>query len=350
MYSHCVVAVTPAAIADPIAQKRAEANTLAAQIDALGRQESALSEQYDKAQIDAQAAAAQVAAAAQQDAAAEAAAARARDALKTNAVEAYLQGGSLAVVASRATDPVSLADGGILRSEYVQSLAGTQADALDRFHLASLQAKEAKAGYQAAQLLAARSAASVNTARSAAAASAQALQATLTGVKGDIATLVAQAQAAKAAADAQAAREAQARLLAQQVASRSAPSAPAVSYGPPPPVGSGAAAAVRAAMSRLGLPYVWGAAGPGSFDCSGLVMWSWRLAGVSLPHFSGAQYSSTTHISMADLQPGDLVFPANPGEHVAMYIGGGMIIQAPHTGAVVSVAPISSWFVLASRP
>jgi cell wall-associated NlpC family hydrolase len=115
-------------------------------------------------------------------------------------------------------------------------------------------------------------------------------------------------------------------------------------------VGGGAAAAVQAAMSRLGSPYVWGAAGPGGFDCSGLVLWAWAHAGVSLPHFSGAQYAVTTHISMADLQPGDLVFPADPGQHVAMYIGGGMIIQAPHTGAVVSTAPLSSWFVLASRP
>jgi cell wall-associated NlpC family hydrolase len=95
---------------------------------------------------------------------------------------------------------------------------------------------------------------------------------------------------------------------------------------------------------------VWGAAGPNSFDCSGLIMWAWGNAGVSLPHFSGAQYSSTTHISMSQLQPGDLVFPANPGDHVAMYIGGGQIIEAPHTGDVVHIVPMYSWFVLASRP
>ena len=220
------IAVTPAATADPIAQKQAQASALASQIDALGRKESALSEQYDKAQLDAQAAADQVAAAAAKDAAAEAAAGRARDVLRVNAVEAYLHGGTLAVVASRAADPASLVDGGILRGEYVQSLAGSQADALDSFHLASLEAKEAKADYLAAEQDASRSAANVNTARNAAAASAQALQTTLAGVKGDIATLVAQVQAAKAAADALAARQAQARLLAQQVPSRGTSATP----------------------------------------------------------------------------------------------------------------------------
>ena len=119
--------------------------------------------------------------------------------------------------------------------------------------------------------------------------------------------------------------------------------------GPPPPVGSGAAGAVAAAESRVGDPYVYGAAGPGAFDCSGLVMWAYAQVGISLPHFSGAQYADTTHISMSQLEPGDLVFPADPGQHVAMYVGGGMIVQAPYTGADVQIIPLSSFFVLASR-
>jgi cell wall-associated NlpC family hydrolase len=106
---------------------------------------------------------------------------------------------------------------------------------------------------------------------------------------------------------------------------------------------------VAAAESRVGDPYVWGAAGPNTFDCSGLVMWSYAQVGVSLPHFSGGQYDDTTHIPMSDLQPGDLVFPSNPGEHVAMYVGNGEIVEAPHTGATVQVVPMGSWFVLASR-
>src|SRR5262249_32647305 len=126
--------------------------------------------------------------------------------------------------------------------------------------------------------------------------------------------------------------------------------APVVSApAPAPPVGSGAAGAVAAAESRVGDPYVWGAAGPGAFDCSGLVAWAYAQVGISLPHFSGAQYADTTHISMANLQPGDLVFPADPGQHVAMYVGGGMIVEAPHSGATVHVVAMGSWFVLASR-
>jgi cell wall-associated NlpC family hydrolase len=79
-------------------------------------------------------------------------------------------------------------------------------------------------------------------------------------------------------------------------------------------------------------------------------MWAWGQAGVSLPHFSGAQYSSTQHIPISQVQPGDLVFPSDTGQHVAIYIGNGQIIAAPHSGTVVQVQPLSSWYTLASRP
>jgi cell wall-associated NlpC family hydrolase len=100
--------------------------------------------------------------------------------------------------------------------------------------------------------------------------------------------------------------------------------------------------AVAAAESRLGDPYVWAAAGPSRFDCSGLVMWAWAHAGVSLPHYSGAQFEMTTRIPMDALEPGDLLFPSDPGEHVAMYIGDGKIIQAPETGEDVEIVSLAS--------
>jgi cell wall-associated NlpC family hydrolase len=106
---------------------------------------------------------------------------------------------------------------------------------------------------------------------------------------------------------------------------------------------------VAAAESRVGDPYVWGAAGPDEFDCSGLVMWAYAQAGVSLPHYSGSQFSETVEIPMTDLEPGDLVFPSDPGQHVAMYIGNGEIVQAPYTGADVQIVALTSFFVLASR-
>ena len=95
--------------------------------------------------------------------------------------------------------------------------------------------------------------------------------------------------------------------------------------------------------------YAFGAAGPTTFDCSGLVVWAYAQVGISLPHFSGAQYADTTHISMSQLEPGDLVFFGDPSQHVAIYVGGGMIVEAPHSGAQVHIVPMYSEFVLASR-
>ena len=373
------VTVIPAS-ADPIAAKQAQANALASQIDVLGRREAALSEQYDKAVLNTQATAAQVDQASKAVAAAQGSASQARGYLRANAIDAYVNGGNLAVVASRSGGPVAAADGGVLRDEYVKSLAGTQSDALDGYRSAAVQQQEAEARLQAAEKAAQKAQAGVSSAKAATIAAQTQLEGTLSQVKGQLATLVAQAEAAQQAEQArvaaanllrqqQAAAAAAAAAAARQAAaatvlavSRATPAppaspgaparatpAPAVN-NPAPPVGSGAGAAVAAALSRVGDPYVWGASGPTSFDCSGLVMWAWAHAGVSLAHFSGAQYASTQHISMSQLQPGDLVFPSDPGQHVAMYIGGGQIVEAPHSGASVHVIPLSSWFVLASRP
>jgi cell wall-associated NlpC family hydrolase len=106
------------------------------------------------------------------------------------------------------------------------------------------------------------------------------------------------------------------------------------------PASGGAATAVAAAKSKLGSPYVWAAAGPSSFDCSGLTMWAWAQAGVSLPHSSSMQYSSGTKVSTSSLQPGDLVFYGSPIHHVALYVGGGQVIHAPQTGDVVRYASV----------
>ena len=99
-----------------------------------------------------------------------------------------------------------------------------------------------------------------------------------------------------------------------------------------------AAAAVNYAMGQVGDSYVYGAAGPSAFDCSGLTMASWAQAGVGLPHSSSAQYGSGPHVASNALQPGDLVFYYQPISHVGMYIGNGMIVHAanPGTGVVVS--------------
>ena len=109
---------------------------------------------------------------------------------------------------------------------------------------------------------------------------------------------------------------------------------------PNPPASTLGGQAVAIAERYLGVPYVWGGASPSGFDCSGLVMYVYGQLGVSLPHNAAAQYDSLPHVSESDLEPGDLVFFDGLG-HVGIYIGGGYMIHAPHTGTVVQVAPLS---------
>jgi cell wall-associated NlpC family hydrolase len=127
---------------------------------------------------------------------------------------------------------------------------------------------------------------------------------------------------------------------------------PAGQAGSPAPASSsGAAAAVQFAYAQLGEPYVWAAAGPSSWDCSGLTMMAWQAAGVSLPHSSAAQAAATRPVSRSELQPGDLVFFYSPISHVGIYIGGGQMIDAPHPGATVRITSISTMpFAGAGRP
>lgn len=121
--------------------------------------------------------------------------------------------------------------------------------------------------------------------------------------------------------------------------------------------GPAAAAALAAAQSRLGLPYVWGAVGPATFDCSGLTGWAYRQAGVSLPRTAAEQWNSGPHPALAELAPGDLLFwatnPADPStiHHVALYLGNGQMIAAPHSGDVVRVQAVyATGFIGAVRP
>ena len=125
-----------------------------------------------------------------------------------------------------------------------------------------------------------------------------------------------------------------------------APVAPAAPPAPPAPAPSGNAAqvAVRVAMSELGKSYVWGAAGPDHFDCSGLTMYAYAAAGVSLSHFTGAQWNEGRHVPESDLQPGDLVFFEKTLGHMGMYIGNGQFIHAPHTGDVVKISALSGYY------
>jgi cell wall-associated NlpC family hydrolase len=112
--------------------------------------------------------------------------------------------------------------------------------------------------------------------------------------------------------------------------------------GPPPPVLPQAAAVVALAKTQLGVPYLWGGDNPkDGFDCSGLMLWAWRVAGGrTFVHSAELQARATRRINFSDLQPGDMLFYGAPVHHVGMYVGGGQMIEAPHTGAFVRIASI----------
>jgi cell wall-associated NlpC family hydrolase len=149
-------------------------------------------------------------------------------------------------------------------------------------------------------------------------------------------------------------RRAEAARAAAEAAQAAVPAAPSLSSVPanPAPAPNGSAqTAVDAALSQVGKPYQWAAAGPDSYDCSGLTMWAWAHAGVSLPHNSGMQQASITPVAQSDLQPGDLMFFGSPVHHVSMYIGNGQMVEAPYTGQFVRVVSASrSDFAGAGRP
>jgi cell wall-associated NlpC family hydrolase len=341
---------------------QAQAAQIEARINTLGAQEEALAERYDKAQYELGNVQASVQQAQATLTAAQARTAHARQALKQDAIQAYVNGGS---------NPLAMSDGaqnataGLLRDEYIHTLATNQTEDIDQYRLATLQEQTDANRLKRQEGAAQAQVASLSRARAAVTAADTQLTSEQQQVGNQIAKLKAEELAAERAAAAAAAAQreaaaAAARARAQQLAAEAAQlqaqqnaAAPteatvSVNYNPPP-AGSGASGALAAAESRIGDPYVWGAAGPNAFDCSGLVMWAYAQVGVSLPHFSGAQYSDTTHIPMSDLQPGDLVFFSDPGEHVAMYVGNGEIIEAPHSGSVVHIVPMYSGFTLAGR-
>jgi cell wall-associated NlpC family hydrolase len=110
----------------------------------------------------------------------------------------------------------------------------------------------------------------------------------------------------------------------------------------PPGGAPEAATVIQAALSRIGSPYSWGGSGPNAFDCSGLVMWSFQQAGISLPHSSQALANGGQAVSMDQMQPGDLVTYYSDASHVAIYIGDGMMVHASTYGTPVRVAPVDN--------
>lgn len=372
---------TPPAGAQSVEGKRAEAQQVAAQLDGLERELSALDEQYNTARLELAAVEEDIAAAQQRVDGAAADMDATRDDLRRFAVEAYVTTGDADTLDALMGDGVG--DLGA-RQAYAEVATGSRRDLVDQ-----LSATRARSDAEIGQLEAVRAEAAaledqLSGARSAADAKVREQEALQARVEGELATLVQQEQArraaeeqarAEAAAREASARQEAARLAAAQERSSSttaassssssaaapsssgasptttapAPSTPTTTAPPTaPPVPGGVGAVLAAASSQVGTPYVWAGASPEQgFDCSGFTMWAWSHGGRSLPHSAAAQMSMTRRISIDQLQPGDLVFYGSPVHHVALYVGNGTIVHAPGRGRFVRYDSVHYWSALA---
>jgi cell wall-associated NlpC family hydrolase len=305
------------------------------QLASLNGRLSLLVEEYDQAALALAKTRMQLADAQRAASQAQAAAEAARAAFAGRARAAYEGAGSQLDILLGATSFQQFSD----RLQFLNSVAKQDTDAAAQASVA----REAAARAAAALSIAVRNH--------------QADLQTLSARKADIQSSIAQQQSLIAQLRSQLAKQALDAALARQAAqaAREAPSpvgTPGPDPGPPPPPSGGAAAAVAAAYSAIGTPYAWGGSSPETgFDCSGLTMWSWAHGGVSLSHSSAAQYAELPHLSRDQLQPGDLLFFYSPIHHVALYVGGGQVIEALHPGTtVLKDTPDWANYVGAARP
>ena len=240
------------------------------------------------------------------------------------------------------------------RLQYLQSSEEAQAEVFERLSVDTAQLEAALAQLEKDRAQALRSQQQLDSLRSEIEGKVATQQAEIAEINAAIERAERRREAreaAEAAAAAEAARAAEA--AAAQAAAEAATQSPDpdVSIASAPAPSERARVAVEAALDQVGEPYQWGAAGPDSFDCSGLTMWSWAQAGVALPHNSGAQYAATTRVDQSDWEPGDLLFSGSPIHHVGMYIGNGQMVESPYTGASVRVtSAYRSDYAGAGRP
>jgi peptidoglycan DL-endopeptidase CwlO len=344
-----VVVPTRPASADQISDAKAQAAAVGAKLNAEQQQIQTLTGQYNAADFRLSQLNAQIAQSQAQLAQDQAEVAKDQGQLRTQAVNDYVTGGSSSQLTQMFSSDNNAA---AIRSEYSAIATGNITNTVDSLHTAQshLQTEQNALQQQQSQATTARDAISSSKTQ------ADALEAQYSsqynGANATVQNLIAQQKAAAAAA-AQAA--ANAKLAAAQAAQAAAQAGGGgggggggsqgggggYSPGPLPPLASGANGAVQAAQNERGVPYVWGGSSPAGFDCSGLVEWAYARVGISLPHYSGGQYDATTHIPLAAIAPGDLLFYGPGGsEHVAMYIGNGEMVEAPYTGSFVQDTPI----------
>lgn len=327
-----LAAIAPAG-ADQLSDKRAEAAAVADRLEQLDARMMEINSQYERANYELHVAEQNVAEARARAERTAAELQQRRIELRKFAIAAYQAGNDSPEIDAMLTSDAST---GVQKRSYLESLSGSRQDHIDALNAARTRAEEDAANLAGAEASASAHASEIDQARRAQQAAVADQRSLASKVQGELATLVA-AETARRAAEAQAANTGGGGRP-------NTPSGIGDNTGlvenpnlPPPPPGHGASGAVAAALTRVGSPYVWGAAGPTTFDCSGLVVWAYAQVGINLPHYSGAQYLATTRISAAQLQPGDLVFYGPGGsEHVAIYIGGNQLVQASHGIAVTN--------------
>jgi cell wall-associated NlpC family hydrolase len=337
----CVLTAAPASGNPPPADggqlqdAQEQASQLSAQVEADGARLEVLDQQYEAAQQQVQTLDTSILQTGAQITVTQASVSFDEGRLRQQALALYTAGQAAGQLTQLFAPPESRSS---LVDQYQQVASSNVSDTVDTLRVAQATLAQQQAQLQSAEAKAKASMAQIGAAQAQAQQIMESEQSELNSADGQVAVLVAQNEAAEA----------------QQAAAAAAP-APDAGAVADAPVAPGAAGAVQAAESQLGVPYVWGGETPGEgFDCSGLTQWAWGQAGVSLPRTAQDQYDAIDHISMSDLEPGDLLF-WNDGtdsiQHVAMYVGNNEVIQAPYTGAVVSYSPIwPSGLVGAGRP
>jgi peptidoglycan DL-endopeptidase CwlO len=346
-------------VAAQVGVMQAQLATAQAQLASLGQAVDAAGEAYDGAMY--KLTQAQVAAAAAQRAAGSAGVqlALARRDVGRLAAAAYRSGGTdLSLNALMSSDSPQFALSAV---SMLGVLANRQSGIMDRMKASQVVADVLNHQASAALDAVTKAAAAAQAAKVAVEAKVAAQTSQVKAINAQVASLttalaVARAQSAqltharavglaKAAAAAAAARAA-ARRHTHHPSSGGGGSGGSGSSGGGGATTAGAAAAIAFAEQQLGDPYQWGATGPTTYDCSGLTMRAWEAGGVYLPHWSVAQWEVSTPVSPGNARPGDLVFFAYSSSdfrtihHVALYLGGGMMIEAPYTGADVRIWPV----------
>jgi cell wall-associated NlpC family hydrolase len=303
-----------AAAAPTSSQVRAEVNSLQARVDKIG-------EQYDAAGQQAAAAQARLTQVSRETASAQQAYDTARDGLTAVAVAAYENADQTSVLGLLSSgDPSAV----LSQASLVLEVAGTH-------------------NAQAAQFLtAAQDLAAIRIQRQHTEQGVAQIKGQLAAEKSKLSKLLASRQATlDSLTAAQQAQVEESTVGAAASTSTQTGTAPVTYSGP---TTTQADKAVAFAFAQLGKPYEWGATGPDAYDCSGLVQAAWAAAGVTIPRDTYGQWAGLPHIPVADLQPGDLIIYNDEG-HVAIYVGHGMIIDAPRTGLDVEEIPAdTSWY------